>query len=372
MNKLELLEIFPVALNAEVGGGVDGFIRKFVPIINKKIPSKLLSIKSHKIDKIYERPILGIKYKDKDGGIGKAYLISLFLKKRIYLNARKNIIHLHRLEYILPFLSKKYPKIITFHTNNFFEVSVKKSKIYRLVYGLLESIILNNPNLFNIQRIVFVDKHSKRIYLKRFPKIKKISSTIAVGIDLNTFRPLNKEKCRKKLELNKRDKILLFVGRLSKEKNLDLLIKIFEGLKDYKLIIIGDGPYKNNLIKATNCKQLKNCFLLGKVKNKDLPIFYNSADLTILTSNYEGMPTTVIESLACGVPVISTNVGGLTDIIKDKKNGFVVKNKENLEYFREMITKLPKLNLKKNCLISVSKYSLKNVVEEYIKILENV
>lgn len=131
-------------------------------------------------------------------------------------------------------------------------------------------------------------------------------------IDTETFKPLKTTEKKNRL---------LFVGRLTRQKNLPMLI---EAVKDsgWILDIIGEGEEEGTLkklVKKTNAK----VNFLGSVPNTKLPKIYNSYPVFILPSDYEGNPKTLLEAMACGRAVIGTKVEGIDNVIKDGKNGIL-------------------------------------------------
>ncbi len=130
--------------------------------------------------------------------------------------------------------------------------------------------------------------------------------------------------------------ILLVASRLSKEKNVELAIKtmpaILKNIPDTGLIIVGSGPEEEKLKRqVANYKLQKN--VIFESWTKDLASYYKTADIFILTSNYEGWGMTVIEAAASGCPIIMTNVGCAEEIIKNNESGIIipVQNQEMLE-----------------------------------------
>jgi len=157
-----------------------------------------------------------------------------------------------------------------------------------------------------------------------FVDVKKIKET-QVKIDLK----------QKYLEFNF---ITLIASRLSKEKNIALAISAMKDVvKNYSkagLIIAGNGPEKNNLkslIKKFNLE--KNIIMESAVSFDTLVSYYKTADLFLLTSNYEGYGMVVAEAMAAGCPVLMTDVGLANEILINKKDGMVVppQNKEKLQ-----------------------------------------
>ncbi len=115
---------------------------------------------------------------------------------------------------------------------------------------------------------------------------------------------------------------VLFVGRLSRQKNLVNLIKSLSDL-DIGLDIYGDGE-QETILKETASNFGVDVRFMGKVNNNDLPEVYNSYRYFILPSLYEGMPKTLLEAMACGCICIGTNVEGIKEVISNKVNGFII------------------------------------------------
>jgi len=127
------------------------------------------------------------------------------------------------------------------------------------------------------------------------------------------------------------DKIydLLFVGRLVKNKGLDLLMEICQKLKkelpNYRMAIVGEGPIEDNLKSKINQAGLtNNVEFLGWLEDSEqLAKIYNQAKILLITSDNEGGPRVGLEALACGTPIISTRVGIMIDLIKEQGTGFL-------------------------------------------------
>ena len=120
---------------------------------------------------------------------------------------------------------------------------------------------------------------------------------------------------------------MLFVGRLTKEKNIPNLLnavpKVLGVFPNTLFIIVGKGDERPNLKKLTVDLGIEeNVIFTGAVP--DVADYYYLSDLLVLPSNHEGRAIVLIEAMACGKPVISTDVGGTRDVIVDGKNGFIV------------------------------------------------
>ena len=110
--------------------------------------------------------------------------------------------------------------------------------------------------------------------------------------------------------------------------NVKNAIKAFKIIKsnylDAKLFIVGDGSQKDELQQLTKDNKIRDVFFLGRIPNDEMPEYYSKADIAISPSNYDNMPLSIIEAQACGLCVISTNVGGIPFIINNMKNGILV------------------------------------------------
>jgi glycosyltransferase involved in cell wall biosynthesis len=123
---------------------------------------------------------------------------------------------------------------------------------------------------------------------------------------------------------NSETKVFVSVGRLSEEKNQSLLVRVFKKLYSLKinaiLIIIGDD-YGIGLKEKLEREKASNTFLLGSKKN--IGDYLLNSDYFCLSSLYEGLPITILEALNLGMPIISTRVGGIPDVLIDGTNGFL-------------------------------------------------
>lgn len=159
--------------------------------------------------------------------------------------------------------------------------------------------------------------------------------TIKNGVDLNAYRGCNnKEKLRKELGIAGDEKIIGIVANLKRIKNHIFLLKAFDELvknyKKVKLLLIGQG-FENDtenteaeLQGFVNEKGLgKKVLLLGY--RPDIPSLLNIMDIFCLTSFNEGLPISLIEAMAAGLPVVGTDVEGIRGTILHDKNGFLVK-----------------------------------------------
>ena len=151
--------------------------------------------------------------------------------------------------------------------------------------------------------------------------------TLRNGVDLELFRPLvNREDIRR--ELNISGKTLLSVGHLIERKGHHLVIEALSKLPDVNLIIIGDGPMRNMLIEIAHKHGVEDRVKFeGTLSHEQLTRYYNASDALILASSREGMANVLLESIACGTPVVATPYWGNPEVIADRRAGVLTEDR---------------------------------------------
>jgi len=191
------------------------------------------------------------------------------------------------------------------------------------------------------------------------------------GVDTHIFHPQDRNQMRRKLGYRIDEKIVVSSSRLTPKNGLDYLIRAVGKVPRLKLIIIGDGEQKKSLQTLINRLNLADrVFLLGYLEHSKLPGYLNMADIFCRPSINEGFGISFIESMACKIPTIGTNVGGITDIITDGKNGLLVPPEDT-----EALTKTLKRVLQdKNLRRTIAEEGLKTVKEKFIweKVLQQM
>lgn len=258
----------------------------------------------------------------------------------------------------------------------------KKAKIICTVHG-------SDINSFN----GLFSRKIKKIILKNIDYIIAVSfdlknqinlpdktTVISPGLNLKKFKPAPPSP-QLKQQLNITNKCLLFVGRLVPSKGVEYLIKalvpVSKVYPDLKLLIIGDGPEAARLKKLTLKLNLKNNIkFLGSQNNQDLPTYYNLADIFIGPSLQEGFGIVFLEALACGTPIIASEVGGIKDIIKANQNGLLIKPADWKELAQKIIelladkgksTKLSQTGQK-----FVQQFSWENNLKKHLQIYQKI
>ncbi len=183
----------------------------------------------------------------------------------------------------------------------------KKNKLRYWFARLIEWFALKNADA------VVVATQEEKDY---FSSSKEKIFVIPNFVDTQLFFP------REKTTPHTQHTTLLFVGRLSPQKNLQNLLAALEGIPKVDLLVIGTGELLHPLERFAAQKKLSVKFL-GNVPYAELPEYIRNADIFVLPSLYEGNPKVLLEAMACGAPVLATSVSGIKNIIVPFENGYL-------------------------------------------------
>lgn len=235
---------------------------------------------------------------------------------------------------------------------------------FKLNNGLMTRII--KWTLSRADKVLVLTKSAKESLIKiGIPEDKIIIYHYWVNQKKFTSKPSGNKFLGKEF-------VVLFVGRLVKVKGVEIIFELAKALKSIKFIIVGTGPLSEELLDKTSA--FSNVKFLGKVENRDLPNFYNSANLLLIPSKLikqeyeEGIPRVMIEALSCGLPVVATPAGGIPDVFSEKIGRLVNDTSSSivktLKYLYINSDKLK--SMAKNCRM----YALKNFSIRNAKIIE--
>ncbi len=148
------------------------------------------------------------------------------------------------------------------------------------------------------------------------------------GVDTELFHPsLASEQMRQKLSQNNKDApLLLYVGRLSAEKEIERIKPILEGIPQARLALVGDDPHREALEKHF---QGTNTYFVGYLAGTDLASAFASADAFVFPSRTETLGLVLLEAMAAGCPVVAARSGGIPDIVTDGVNGYLFEPKSD-------------------------------------------
>ena len=208
-------------------------------------------------------------------------------------------------------------------------------------------------------------------------------SVVPCGVNLDLFQPMNKDTARQQLGFVD-DNIILFVGRIEPLKGIEQLLEAMPYLHNshrLRLVIIGGD--ENSQYEIDRLQRLSRSLhiqgsvtFLGLIKQEQMPYFYSAADACVVPSYYESFGLVALESLACGTPVVATNVGDLKSIIRQGKTGYVVTD-NTPRHLADKITLLlsrPSSDAESALSIraSVSRYSWPNIAEAIVSEFQQV
>ena len=204
----------------------------------------------------------------------------------------------------------------------------QKKKFHRCLY----------LKILNISdRLVFYSNLIKADTEKVLGEIKNNNDVIIRNpVDADFFKPISNKKINNNI---------LFVGRIHHLKNIEDIIDaisiVKKTIKNINLQIVGQAESNNYLkklkLKIQNLQCEDNVTFIGPIPNEKIIDFYNSSSIFVLLGVGEGMPKSILEAMACGLPIISTPNAGIPDVIDDDVNGFLIPNNSPNEIAKKII-----------------------------------
>jgi|GEM_PF-4225961 len=299
-----------------------------------------------------------------------SYKKFLVIKKQLEKTSHTNDIFIfngNRAIYLGCLLSNKYRKVAIQHSSI---LDAQGGKLKKFLRVLLYRLILHRYD-----RLIGVSENT----IKPIIENKKVH-VVKNGIDIESFYPVSKEQrngLRSSLGFNESDKLLLMVGTLTNNKGQLKALGIIEKLqKDFKLILVGDGPLRKDIEMAIAEKRLENqVVLIGKTSNVNE--YYWISDMLLCLSGNEGLPLTILEAMATGLPIVATKTGGIPEVIENNKNGFFVNRDlchETSLLIQRLVEDEKKINqIRENNIRKIKdEYTLNECVNRLIKHFEEV
>ena len=314
-NKINILMIIPWMIM----GGADRFNLDLISRLDKS---------KYDITIISTEPAINI-YRQSFEQYATVYDLTTFLDQKYwpaFINyiIQKNNINLilntnSELGYsLLPYIKAKHPQIPIIdyvHMEEWYNRNGGYSRDSSGVSSVIDKTLVCNEN-------------SKNVLVNHFNRNKDEIKTVYIGVDENKYDPskYNKEELKQKYELPKDKYIISYICRISEQKRPFLLLEIAKKLKqtrdDFVILVVGDGNLLNKMKSVANKYKLtNNMIFLGRTNKTDE--IYSISDLTINCSIKEGLALTAYESLAMGIPVVSSDVGGQKELI-DETTGVIV------------------------------------------------
>lgn len=259
--------------------------------------------------------------------------------------------------------SKNIPYIMTYHTlwSKYTHYFLKGKVIKPRMLERVSRIFGNRCDI-----IISPTERVKNELVKY--GIKKDIRVLPTGVELKKFKNTKKGFLHSKLDIKKENKILLYVGRLGREKSVDFLIKAFKMVlakdKNTVLVLVGDGPERKSLTRlAAELKVDEKVYFLGFMDPEFIPSVYADSDLFVFASKTETQGLVVPEALASGLPVVAVRDEALEYVVESGKNGFLVDSDEKI--FSDKVVEVLKSSklksLSMNAKASVQKYSVQKM-----------
>jgi len=374
VNMLYLTRLFPNPVNRLYGS----FVKEFIQFIAHKNRGKLVVISPipytfyiknfKKIPrtlvengiKIYYIPYLNIPKRKFCYIESWTYLVAISnLMRKVIYDYDIDIIHAHQIfpdGYVALKIGNKFrkPVLITIHGE--LPELIKANK-YKYLSCLKKA-----------DAIITIAKFQKTIIEKYHIRSQKIY-VIPNGFNPFLFKPFPKKN-------SSGQKIAVYIGHLYPPKGLPYLIeavpRIIKKIPNFKLIIVGDGVLRSNLVNLANKLGISEKVTFVGSKNREkIPLWLNIADILVLPSLKEGFPTVLPEAIACGVPVVSTKIYGIPEIISDEVG--ILVPPANHKALAEAIIRAFKIDWDKNRFKEIAqKYSLEFLAEKMLKIYKDI
>jgi glycosyltransferase involved in cell wall biosynthesis len=307
--------------------------RNFKPMV---VTSRIDTAKSYVVDGInvecYESLNTGFR-------LGIPYSIPTPTSLGTFLKAVKSsdLVHAHGHPYVTSLiaakLAKRYSKpfVLTQH-NTFIQYGSMFDNVEHL-----NDLVVGKETLREADRIITVSNATKEYVLSLGAKPDKIR-VLRNGVDLIHFKPLpaKRAEMRRKLGIPRNSIVALSVRRLVYKNGIDTLIEsaniTVKKNPNVVFLVVGKGPDQNTVQARIRQLGIENNFrLTGFASDEDLPFCYNAADFFVLPSKSgEGLPLVALEAMACGLPVIATNVGGISEILMKYYGKLVPPNQPEL------------------------------------------
>ena len=190
------------------------------------------------------------------------------------------------------------------------------------------------------------------------------------GVEVERFAPIKRE-CNSKVRI-------LFIGRLIPRKGFQRVVSALPEVKKlarvpFEVEVVGTGSHRENLDEAASKLGVSDLIrYVGTVPYEELEKAYQFADIFVLTSLSEGMPSVILEAMGCGLPIIASDVGGNNELVKEGENGYLIdgdnidklaKNLADLINNKNLRQEMGRLSREK-----ALKYGWKNIMDEYNKL----
>jgi teichuronic acid biosynthesis glycosyltransferase TuaC len=192
------------------------------------------------------------------------------------------------------------------------------------------------------------------------------------GVDLTRFRPdEGREELRRSLGI--RGPLVLSVGNLVESKGHHIVMMAVRRLPEVGLFIVGDGPDRQRLVRLAATLGLgSRVRFLGDIPNVQLPRLYNAADVLALASSREGMPNVVLEAMACGTPVVATDVGGIPEVVQPPLVGRLITRRAPHAFAEAILSVLAQASMRSQIRAYAEQFSWKATTDQQVALFTEI
>ena len=244
-----------------------------------------------------------------------------------------------------------------------------------------EDSTLQQAIKYGIEHSDIVTTVSDSLKLETYERIEttKPIETIYNFVDEDVFYPIDGRELKREFGIREDERVLIHVSNFRKIKNIPDIINAFMKVREAmpaKLLLVGDGPEKHRIMDQVKAMPYKSDVLfLGKQEN--IAELFSISDLKLLLSEKESFGLVLLEAMACGVPGIGTNIGGIPEVIDHGTNGYIVELGDVdavAQYAIELLSDEDKLaEFRMNALESVqTKFKSEKIIEQYEKLYEKL
>ncbi len=354
-NKINILFIIPWMIT----GGADLFNLNLIKGLDKnKFSVTIITTEPNKnvLRQYFEKS-------EDNQELAKVYDLTSFLDQKYWVAFINYIIQKDNINIILnsnsktgysmlPYLKSKYPNIPIIdyvHMEEWYNRNGGYSRYSAMYESVIDKTLVCNEN-------------SRKILIDYFKKNKDEVETVYIGVNEKEFNPSNydKENLKNKyLGLEKDKKVLAYICRISEQKRpmlfLEIIAKLKEKRKDIKVFVVGDGNLLNKMKeRAKKLHIYDDIIFTGNLQNT--AEIYSISDVTVNCSIKEGLALTSYESLSMGVPVISSDVGGQKELIKESVGKIIESKQDERDVYSE----------------NYSKNEINNYVDSINEVLDNI
>lgn len=311
------------------------------------------------------------------------------------LSLEPDILHSHGpyvTHYLANIIAKKrnIPVVMTWHTliEDYIKCWAKEKKLPSPVGSFIAGMIVKSwiVPLCNKTDLILAPTSYIKNLLTSYGITAKIKLLpLAIDVQIPDYDSEDLQRLRTNLSISPRDKILLYVGRITPEKNINELLNTFQmvlqNFANCHLVLVGGGEIEKFISLANNFFKIPSdkITFVGEVKRNDVFKYYSMADIFLYASITDNSPRTILEAMACGLPIVAVDAGGVGDLVVDNITGYLVENNRIADNLKtkviEALTRIEKtveMSKKAKKEIFSDKYNTKSYALKLTKIYHDL